>query len=230
VLNNATLVLVGDFQAAAVMPLVEKHFGAIPPGEPGAEPRTQEPPQRGERRAVVRRPGTVRLVFAAYHIPALGHADSVPLGVLSTILSGGRSSRLQRALVEGDLASWAGFYASSNKDPGLAWLQAQAREQVDHATLERALLEQIERVQQDGVEPRELEKAINQTEAQFLYLQEGVSQQASRIGYYETLLSYRYLDTYFAEVHRVTPADLQRVAQTYLTEDNRTVGWFVPSL
>jgi zinc protease len=227
--NNATLVLVGDFDPAAVLPKVQQHFGDLPPGEPVAEPRTQEPPQRGERRVTVRRAGPVRLVFAAYHIPALGHADSVPLGVLSTILSAGRSSRLHRALVEGDLAVWAGFHAGGNKAPGLAWLQAQARDHVDHATLERALLEQIERVQQDGVEPKELEKAVNQTEAQFLYMQEGVSQQASRLGYYETLLSYTYLDTYLTAVHRVTAADLQRVAQTYLTADNRTVGWFVPS-
>ena len=74
----------------------------------------------------------------------------------------------------------------------------------------------------------ELEKAINQTEAHFIFSLDSVSNQAAQIGYYETVYDYKYLDTYLDKVRSVTREQIREAAQKYLTEDNRTVGYFQP--
>ena len=226
--NNATLVLVGDFDTADLMKQVETYFGALAPGESITGPSTTEPEQRGERRVTVRKEGTLAYVAIVYHIPAAGHPDFYPLEVISTVLSMGKTSRFYRALVDKQLATSAYFYPDFSKDAGLAWTFAEAQVGIDPATLETALLEQIDLMQNEGLTETELEKAINQTEAQFIFSLDSVSNQAAQIGYYETVYDYKYLDTYLDKVRSVTREQIREAAQKYLTEDNRTVGYFQP--
>ena len=147
--NNATLVLVGDFDTPDLMKQVETHFGPLAPGESITGPSTIEPEQRGERRVTVRKEGTLAYVAIVYHIPAAGHPDFYPLEVISTVLSMGKTSRFYRAVVDKQLATSAYFYPDFSKDAGLAWTFAEAQVNVDPATLEKALLEQIDRIQND---------------------------------------------------------------------------------
>ena len=226
--NNATLIVVGDFNTSSLMKQVEAHFGSLPPGESIPGPSTIEPKQQGERRVTVRKEGHIAYVAIAYHIPAAGHPDLYPLEVLSTIMSSGKSSRLYRALLDKQLATSADLDAGFSKDAGLAWAFAEAQADVTPETLEAAMLEQIDRVQNDLVTGAELERAINQTEAQFLFSLDSVSEQAARIGYYETVLSHKFLNTYLVRIQSVTREQIREAAQKYLTEDNRTVGHFRP--
>ncbi|MBI1929078.1 insulinase family protein, partial [Candidatus Poribacteria bacterium] len=226
--NNATLVIVGDFDTSNLMKQVEAHFGHLRRGESIGGPSTVEPKQRGERRVTVRKEGHIAYVAVAYHIPAAGHPDLYPLEVLGTIMSSGKTSRLYRALVDKQLATSASFDPTFSKDAGLAWAFTEACADVDPGTLEQALLEQIEQVQNDLVTEAELEKAINKTEAHFIFSLDSVSNQAAQIGYYETVLSYKFLDTYLDQIRSVTRERMREVAQKYLTEDNRTVGHFRP--
>ena len=226
--NNATLVVVGDFDTSNLMKQVEEYFTPLASGELIGEPRTTEPEQRGERRVTVRKEGNIAYVAIAYHIPAAGHPDLYPMEVLSTIMSSGKTSRLYRAVVDKQLATSAYFDDGFSKDAGLAWAFAEACADVPAGVLEEALLEQFHRVQNDLVTEAELEKAINQTAARFIFSLDSVSDQASQIGYYETLLSYKYLDTRLEMIQSVTREQIRDVAQKYLTEDNRTVGHFQP--
>ena len=148
--NNATLVLVGDFDTADLMKQVDAHFGSLAPGESITGPSTIEPEQRGERRVTVRKEGTLAYVAIVYHIPAAGHPDFYPLEVISTVLSMGKTSRFYRALVDKQLATSAYFYPDFSKDAGLAWTFAEAQVGVDPTTLEKALLEQIDRIQNEA--------------------------------------------------------------------------------
>ena len=227
--NNATLIVVGDFNTSSLIKQVEAHFGSLPPGESIPGPSTIEPKQQGERRVTVRKEGYIAYVAIAYHIPAAGNSDLYPLEVLGTIMSSGKSSRLYRALVDKQLATSADLDAGFSKDAGLAWAFAEAQADVTPATLEAAILEQIDRIQNHLVTESELERAINQTEAQFLFSLDSVSEQAARIGYYETVLSHRFLDTYLERIQSVTREQICEAAQKYLTEDNRTVGHFRPT-
>jgi len=226
--NNAILVLVGDFSTEGILKKVREYFEQIPTGKPISNPTTVEPEQLGERRVMVRKEGNVAHVYIAYHIPAVGNDDIYALDVLGKVLSSGRSSRLYRALVDKQLATYASFHPEASKDPGLAWLNAEARADVKPEKVEEALLAEIEKVQSKFITDSELARAINQTEAQFVYAQDGVSNQASRLGYYESLISHKYLDAYLSNIHKVSKEAIQNVARKYLITDNRTVGYFLP--
>ncbi len=226
--NNATLVLVGDFSTDDVLKKADKYFGEIPAGKPVPHPRTTEPEQYGERRVIVRRAGNLAHINIAYHVPAMGNEDIYPLNVLQMVLSHGRSSRLYKAIVHKELATSANFYVGISIDPGLAWLNAEVSASIQPETVEEALCAEIEKVQSEFVTDDEFKKAINQAEASFIYAQDSVSKQASRLGYYETIASYKYMYEYLDNIRKVTKEDIQRVAAKYLTADNRTVGYFIP--
>jgi len=238
--NNATLVCVGDFKTRQMLALIKKYFGHIPKSDAAAPLRSVEPPQNGERRVVVEREGNTAYFRAAYHVPAIGHADVFPLIILDSILSGAKpmslfggtalykSSRLYRALVETELATDASSHFGLSKDPGLFHLAATVRQGRKLEEVERAMFAEIDRVVAEPVTDEELVKAIKQSKAQFAYGGERVSSQAFWLGYLETIHTHTFLAGYLDNLAKVTKDDVQRAAKTYLTKNNRTTGWFVP--
>ncbi len=238
--DNAKLVAVGGFDPDALLRRIEELFGPIPPG-PGVPPvRAVEPPQRGERRVVVQGPGTTTYVEVAFHAPPAAHEDFFPLVVLDAVLDGARalgvfrssppsrSARLYRALVETDLALEVSTSLLPTIDPYLYSCSATVRAERRAEEVEAAILRELERLAEEPVRAEELAKAIKQTRAEFVYGSESVTDQAYWLGFAETAVSPRWLDEYLDRVEAVTAADVQRVAQTYLTPQNRTIGWFVP--
>jgi zinc protease len=144
-------------------------------------------------------------------------------------LSTGRSSRLYRALVMGGLASSAGAGSGLTRDPYLFRLNATARPDVDPERLEAAALAEVDRLIEDGVTEQELAKVRRQMRAGHLFGTEGVTSQARYLGQYEMAHTWRAFDTYLDDLLAVTAEDAVRVAATYLTAANRTVGWFIPT-
>lgn len=238
--NNAVLVLVGDFDTTAMLQKVEQLFGSLPAGPSIPAVRAAEPPQQGLRRVTIHRPGAAQYLAIAHHAPDCRHADFAPLIILDAVLSGAkglgfgggaqtnRSARIYRALVETQIAAYAGSSFRPSYDPGLFEFDATVQDGHTIEEVEAALVGEITKIQQHGVEAAEVAKAIKQTRAQIAYSSESVTQQALQLGMWEMLDSYTRLDTILDEVAAVTPADVQRVAQAYLTEDNRTVGVFLP--
>ena len=227
--NNAVAVAVGDFETGALLDLVEKEFGSIPRGEDPPPMRVVEPPQEGERRVTVRRPGPVPQMSVAYHVPEATHPDTLAIWLLGSLLSAGRSSRLYKALVMGGLASNAGAGSAMTHDPYLFRISATARPDVEPERLEAAAFAEVQRVIDDGVPEAELAKVRRQLRAGHVFSTEGVSSQARYLGQYELAGSWRNFETYLDELDKVRPEDVVRVAATYLTATNRTVGWFLPT-
>jgi len=226
--NNAALVIVGDFDTEKALALAKKYFGRIPRAPEPPKVMALEPQQLGERTAVVRKAGVAYRVMMGYHTPAIGHPDIYALDVLEIVLSRGTSSRLYKALVDKGLATeaWAG--ATIGENPDLFMLGATARDEVKIEDVEAALLAEVERVKAESITDEELQKALNQVEASFVYENDSVTDQAEQLGYFETIHSWRFLDRYLEKVRKVTKADVQRVARKYLTEKNRTVVTFIP--
>ncbi len=227
--SNATVVIVGDFDTTRALELVRKHFGrlkAIPAPPPAY---TVEPPQRGERRVVVKRAGSLPMVMLAYKTPAANHPDLYALDVLAMVLGEGRTSRLYQGLVETQLASSADAGVPSLKDPFLFYLSATARPGVTPDKLEAALGDEVERVKTAPITAEELARAKSRVEAEFAFQSDSVTSQARQIGYWAMVDDWRYLATYVERTRALTAEDVQRVAQTYLVPETRTVGHFVPT-
>lgn len=228
--NNAFLVIVGDFDSQQMIAAVERWFGPLPRGAEPPKVRAVEPEQKGERRAVLRRPAELPFVAIAHHVPNLKHPDAPALEVLSAILAEGKSSRLYERLVyRKRLARSAGAqYDYTQHDPGLFTLYAQPMPGKSAAQLERALLAEVRELQQQPVSARELEKAKNTLEAGFLLGQDSLFYQALLLGQYEIADRWQRIDDYVPAIRAVTAQHVQRVARQYLAADNRTVATLEP--
>lgn len=240
--NNAVLVLVGDFETDAVLQKVEHYFADLPPGLPLPPFYAVEPEPQGEKRVTIRRPGAAEQVQIAYLAPDCRHADFAPLVILDAVLSGARpltfsgggtqtnrSARLYQALVETQLANYAVSSYRPSRDPFIFELDALVRTEHKASEIETALLHEIEKIQNDGIKVEELAKVDKQLRAQIAYSYERVTNQALLLGTWEVLASFKRVDTLFDELAAVKPEDVQRVAQTYLTEMRRVVGHFIPT-
>ena len=227
--NNATLVVVGDLKSKDALKKIEHYFGSIK-ASPQDIPQvyTQEPPQQGERRFEIRRPGQLGIVNMAFHVPPLEHQDSAALDVLQGILSNGVSSRLHQALVEKNLALTASAWNAQLRDPGLFTFAAKLASDVPHTTVEATLLGEIEKLKQVQTGSVELQRVKNQILADFAFEHHGTSQLASTLGEYEAMADWRYMLSYPERIRAVTPEDVQRVTQKYFLAQNRTVGHFIP--
>jgi zinc protease len=238
--NNAVLVLVGDFQTDGMLALVERYFAHLPAGPTLRPTRPAEPEPQGERRVTIRRPGPAHYVQLGYLVPDCRNADFAPLVVLDAVLSGAgsltggggaisRSARIYKALVETELASSASSIYRPSLDPYLFELEATVQEGQNADVVERALIGEIEKIQQDGISEEELARVRKQVRAQVAYGAESVTNQAMMLGMWEVLDSYQRADILFDELAAVNREDVQRVAQTYLTERRCTVGQFIPT-
>lgn len=236
--RNATLVVVGDFNTDEVVERVKQLFGPI---EAGAEPKPlaiTEPPQRGEKRVIVKKETPVERMLIGYHAPAVGEEDAYALHIVETILSTGKTSRLYQRLVEKD-ESVTVVKATFNYhvDPSLFYIQAELKPGFELLAVESAIYDEIERLKSAGVSTAELEKAKRQIEADLVLSNEEYLQQAILLGQYETIAlteripeesrGYKFLDTMLNRLRTVSNEDVARVARKYLVQDNRTVGFLV---
>ncbi len=228
--GNAILVIAGDVTPETLLPKIKATFGAIPAG-PAVPPVTAtEPPQRGERRLTFRRPASLPIYAAAYHVPNMHSDDSPALAVLATILSSGRSARFQKTLVEQKMLALAAdaSYDRTSKDAPLFSVSMRVAPQKKWHDAEAALYEEIERMKTQVVTHTELERAKNLVESRFIYGQDSLFYRAMQLGQYASLGDWKLVHQVVPSLQAVTAADVQRVAQTYLREENRTVGILIP--
>ncbi|MBI2875969.1 MAG: insulinase family protein [Candidatus Tectomicrobia bacterium] len=227
---NAFLVVVGDFQPAELLPKIAQAFGSYPPGTAVDPEKNIDPPQLGERRIIVQKASQVPSLAMGYHVPSLRESDSYVLEVIAAILAAGRSSRLYQRLVQKRplVLNVGAHHSLLSRDPNLFSLTATLLPGRDVGEVEKALDQEIERLQREPVGQRELEKAQNSLEASFLLAQDSLFQQAMLLARYEVAFGWRAIDQYLSAIRDVTPEAIQRVAQRYLTSKNRTVGTLLP--
>jgi len=241
--NNATLVVAGDVDTDDVLKRVEKTFGAIAPGPDLTRLTVAEPPQLGERRVVIERPGTTAYLKAAWHAPAATDPEFFPMLVLDAILTGAkganlwssfrglppqRKSRLYTALVDRSLASSVTGMMLPTAEPFLYTISLTAMQGVALRTLEDALVEQIDRVRSEGVTDEEVARARRQLRARFVFENDSVTNIAHQLGYFETVAGAGYFSELPSRVDRVTTSQVSDVARRRLSPAARTVGWFQP--
>ncbi|MCH7939204.1 MAG: insulinase family protein [Candidatus Marinimicrobia bacterium] len=227
--NNATVTVIGDFQAKQVLSLIERHFGALPSSpEPIPEMYTTEPRQQGPRRFIIKRTGEAGIVGVAYKTPPGSHPDNYPLAVLNNLLSSGKTSRFYRLLIDSGLATNLQVANHPFRDNGLFMIYAFLTPDTGHEQVENLILETLEQVRREGVEDQEVARAQAMAKAEVAFSRDGSYSIASALNESIALGDWTYYTTYLERLTEVTATDVQRVARLYLEEDQSTTGWFVP--
>ncbi len=228
--NRATIALVGDIQPKEVLALIENTFGKIPAAPAPPALVTVEPEQRGERRVEVEFDAEP-MVAVGYHKPGLGHPDDDVFDVIDAVLTDGLTSRLHANLVrEKRLA--ANVNSDANypgvRAPNLFILVATPLAPHSTAEVEAEIYQELERLKTEPVTATELEKVINNLDADLVRALRSNSGLASQLALYQTVAGdWRYVLKSRDRIAAVTPADIQRVAAQYFSKSNRTVGTLV---
>ena len=228
--NNAMVVAVGAFQAPAALQKIRRSFGRIPRGRTPPPVLAVEPPQNGERRVTVRKEAELPIVYLGWHVPNQRSDDAPALEVLSTILSGGRASRLYRDLVyQRQLALEAGGdYSYFSIDPNLFWFWATPMPGQTPETLEAELSKHMERLKAEPVTEEELGRAKNQIESAFVFEEDSVHRRAALLARFELIGGYALKDSFITKIRAVTVADLTRVAGVWFAPERKSVGVLLP--
>ena len=225
--NNLTGVLAGDFEAAQVKPLLERYFGRLPRGAAPPPPVvTLEPKQLGEKRfnAEAETSPTVRIWWKT--VPAL-HKDTPALDLLSDILSG-RTGRLYKGLVLGrQVANAASASIDDRKYAGIFMAEVTVKDGKEPAAAEAAVYEEIARLQAEDVPAGELQKVKNAYKANAYRRLSSPFFVGFQLVRNDAMGDWRLINTSAERADAVTAADLRRVAQEYLTKENRTVATFL---
>jgi len=223
--NNAILVLAGDFETDEVLTKVERAFGSVPAGAPPPPMLLKEPPQRGERRLIVRWRSKVPRLAIAYHAPQIAHVDSYALQVLGVVLSEGKASRFYQRLVEREQSvTFVSAEYGESKDPTLFHIRAEARGDHSIEEIETSIYDELGRIAGGQLNEHELDRAKHQMEAHFILSRERTLDQAILLGQIETLYDLDYIDSYLPRINAVTAADVAAACSRYLNEDSRTVA------
>jgi predicted Zn-dependent peptidase len=212
--------------------LAAKYFGRIPRSD-HTVPRDlpAEPPQASPRRLSLEESWPLPVVVVAHHVTRDGHPDSYPLHMATKILSDGQSSRLYRKLVyETGIALSAAGVGTLGEHPGLFYAYAVVQPGHTAAEAEQALERELDRLRTEPVSESELARAKNQFRRDFVLGRQTVQQKAGVLGHAAALHNgdVASADAEFDLFQRITPADIQRVAQTYLDPRSRVAITVTP--
>ncbi|MEK6683943.1 MAG: pitrilysin family protein [Nitrospirota bacterium] len=228
--GNAVIAIMGDIDPRATIRLMERYFGAIPMQPPPPAVVTIEPDQAGERRAEVEFEAEPS-VLIGYHRPALDHPDDAVFDVIDSLLSGGRSSRLYKTLVKEkqravNVSTSTGVPGA--RYPNLFMIQATPRFPHTPNELETAIYAELDRLKTEPVQPRELQKGLNNLDADRIRSLDSNSGLASHLSYFQAVAgTWRYLPENRERIARVKAEDVSRVARQYFVKSNRVVATLV---
>ena len=229
--NNATLVMVGDFDSKEALSLVTQYLGRVPKSDrPVPRDIPKEPPQTKERRVTIEESWPLPAVVVAHHITYDGHPDSYPLHIASKVLSDGQSSRIYRKLVyEKQLALAAFGGGNIIEHPNLFYAVAIVQPGKTPEETTAALIAELDRLRNEPISAAELQQAKNQFARDYIFSRESNKDKARTLGHAEVLHGdMATADGEFEIFQNLTAADVQRVAKTYFTPENRLVMTIMP--
>ncbi len=228
VASNTTIVIVGDFSAAAARAAIEAAFGRMPQGLP-MPARPVQPPQQGLRVVATARDVKELQLHFGFHVPAINHEDVPALDLLAVVLGQGESSRLHVEVVRNRaLVTGASAYNFLARDPGLLMVSAhRPAGRVEDAA--RAILDEVFRLTHEDPSPEEFAKARTILESDRIYERETVQGYAHKLGFFAAIARDADHETrYLERLARLSPADLRRTAASVLRAENMTVVAQVP--
>jgi zinc protease len=228
--NNAVVVLAGAVTPADGFALVQRYFGDIPAQTPPTKVVNVEPAQNGPKTLEYHKVAELPSIAIAYKAVNARHADRPALDVLQAILGHGQSARLYRSIVrEKELASDVDVSFNWGIDPELFWFSGQVRPGKTAKALAQAIDVEVQKARERAPDEKELRKAKNILQADYVRGLSSTSGKANQLGFYEVVFGdYREMFNEVDRVEAVTAADVLRVARTYLVDTERTTVELVP--
>ncbi len=229
--DNVVLIVAGKFDEKKALESVSKHFGKLKaPARVLGQTYTEEPAQDGERSVILRRVGEVPVVGLMYHIPAAAHPDHPAAEILSMVLGATPSGRLYKSLVqEKKKAAAISYDATTWFDPGVIELTANVSDKATPEEVRDLMIAEVEKFADNPVTADEVKRAVRK----YLAVREQrLAKSATtslEISEWVGAGDWRLLFIHRDRVAKVTPVDVNQVAQKYLRQSNRTVGVFYPS-
>ncbi len=223
--KNAVLVVAGDIDQEEVFKEAEDKFGKIKNEvEKIPTPHQVEPKQDGQKRIIVHKDSQVQMLAIAYHIPNFQSEDQIALTAISDILTGGKSSRLNKKLIDKKrLLNSISAYNMENKDPGVFLFLGVCNPGIKAEDVEKDIEEEIEKLKNIEVSEDELNKIKINEKADFIYQMENSKNIVSIFGSYLAKGDIKPLLEYEKRFRELTPKRIKEVAQKYFTKDNQTI-------
>ena len=227
--NNATVTVIGDFDKAKTLVLLDQKFGSIS-RSPHTIPEmyTTEPIQEGPRRITVKRAGEMPIIGIAHKIPEGTNKDIYALQILGRILGYGKTSRFYKRFIDTGLAADVNVWSYPLHDNGLFITYLFIAGDDSCEDVEKEILDEYAKIISDGVDIEELQRAKAQINAQTAFTRDGTYSVASNLNEAIALGDWTYYTTFLKKVENVSIDDIRRVANTYLKEDQSTTGFFIP--
>ena len=226
--SNAILVVAGNVSVEQVQALAEKWFGDIPSGEKYNRDLPVEPQQNEERRMTVHRKVPADAIYKTWHMCSRLDDDYYATDLLTDILGGGASSRLYQSLVkEQQLFTGINCYHFGSLDAGLLAIDGQLVKGVDIKKAEDAIEAELNKIRQELVDVRELQKVQNKTESVMAFEDMSVMNRAGSLAFYELLGDGELMNTEFKKYQEVTVHDLKRIANQVMQPSNSNTLWYL---
>jgi len=223
--NNAVAIIVGHFNKAETLKMMEMFFGVIPKGNDIYREFPVEPVQTTERRFTLDLPVQRSMLMMGYKVPSASHPDNLAVRVLSTALSHGGSSPLGQLSQGADPVSmYAYAYCRSSLDPGLMVIGGMPLPGKSPQILENRINEEIKKIIKNGITQDKLGTAKAQIRAQNIYAMQSSMGIAFNLGEAEMVGSWKDALQLENRLDEITPEKIQSVAQQYLKPQNRTIG------
>ncbi len=228
--NNATLSIAGDIDVAQTKAMITKYFGDIPAGATVQRPSAYEPPLGGEVVDTIYDNIQIPAVFAGYRMVSETHPDTYALQMLTTALSDGPSSRFSKRMVDQDQnALQVAAFPFAMEHHGVFIALALANGATSTGTLMTTMEDEIAKMQKEPLSEKEFTKLLNKVETDYVNRNSGVAGIAENLANYHVYYGdANLINTEIERFRTVTPADIQRVAQTYLKPENRVVLHYLP--
>ena len=222
--ENAILIVAGDIKPDVVYKEAEKYFGKIKNEHKIPEVTAKEPKNDGAKRAVLyKNNNKVDTLAISYQIPNFEHKDQVALSAISEILSGGKSSRLEKSIVyDKQLANMVTAYNMELKDDGVFLIMALCNNNIKAETIEKEILFELDRLKKGDITKKELDKLKINAKADFIYSLESSSSVASLFGDYFAKGNIKPLLSYEDELEKLTIKEISRVAKKYFDNNHST--------
>ncbi len=222
--NNAILVVAGDIKPQEVFDNAQKIFGDLKNKRQVPIVKAIEPPNDSAKRVMLNKESNrVDTIAIAYDIPNFAHDDQVALGVISQILSGGKSSRFDSQLVnKKKLFNQISAYNMELKDPGVFLIMGLCSNTVDPQKAEKEILAELEKIKKDGITKAELDRAKINIKAEFIYSLESSSSVAGLFGDYYAMGDIDPLLHYEEKLDKITLKDIKDIANKYFDNNHST--------